>query len=114
MVIRRKLEPQLVDAVPDEQVDEIYSTWFETCMPDEVKEAWSDSASVTQHKLQARLLIAQWGIEVARKAVAALPISPEHNGSRRKAPDGGRLLRQDLTTARIEAPDLADFWDNRK
>ncbi len=114
MVNRNKLEPQEVEAVPDEHVEEIYQLWFDTCLPDEVKEQASTERVATQHRFAARLLIAQWGMDTARKAIKAIVLSPEHDGSRHRDEHGNRLIRRDLTTARLEAPNLVDYWDNKK
>lgn len=109
-----KLDPMIVEGVPDEQVEEIYRAWFDTCVPEQLKERFSTPNVVLSDKLAARLLVAQWGIDIARKAIAALPLSPEHDGSRHKDHEGFPLVRRDLVTARHDALELAGYWDHVK
>lgn len=109
-----KFNPKDVEAVTDAQVDEIYSMWFDTCLPDEAKEAAGSERIVFQHRFATRLLIAEWGMEKSRKIVMALPLSPDHDGSRHRDENGSRLIRRDLSTARKDGGQLIEFWDSRR
>lgn len=105
---------EAMENVPQEQVDEIYALWFETCVPDQVKDAFSAENIVANDKMMTRMLIAQHGYGTAKKAIQALPLSKEHDGSRHTDRDGFPLVRRDLGTARRDAVELAGYWDHVK
>lgn len=103
-----------MEGVPEEQVDELYAIWFETCLPDEVKDGMRAENIVASDKMAMRMVIATHGYDTARKALLALPLSPDHDGSRHRDHEGFPLIRRDLVTLRREALNLADFWDSRR
>lgn len=114
-MVNGRLDPAAVDAVPDEQVRELWEMWVSTCpLPEEIRDAFREDPARTSDMLGMRIAIAKLGYETARKAVLAMPVSPDHDGSRHRHTDGNPLVRRDIGTLIADGHNLADFWDSRR
>ena len=110
-----RINPEEVEKVPAEQVEELYGIWFATCVAEEIKEFHRDPAHEYSDKFGISLSIARHGYETTRKAILALPLSKEHDGSRHKGPDGvNPLVRRSVGDLLRDAVELAGYWDHVK
>jgi hypothetical protein len=110
-----RINPEEVENVPAEQVDELHGIWFATCVAEEAQDVHRNPSQEYSDKFGIRRSIARHGYETTRKAILALPLSKEHDGSRHKGPDGvNPLIRRSVGDLLRDAEELAGYWDHVK
>lgn len=106
-----KAEMTAIENVPDEEVQTIWDLWITTCVIEESVAAEMNDSRLISAKLKIRMGIARWGYKMMHKAIQALSVSPDHDGSRHKY-EGSPLIRRSLSDLVENAPNLADYWDS--